>query len=135
LYGFAPASIVGNDIHTISNKNTIRLFRQPLNSKVSLTFSTGFSLNYSITKNTFIFLPKYYPDKYYSTNAIRFAPFISSNFIYKNDKNIVFKNINTYFELSTLDNYLWYYVKTGAFNFTDIWNLAIGINIPLIKKD
>ncbi len=46
LYGFAPSSIVGRDIHTISIKNSMGLFRQPLFNKALLGITTGFSFNY-----------------------------------------------------------------------------------------
>lgn len=131
LYGFVPESIGGQDIHTIASKNTFKLFEKSFTQCFSLTHSIGFSLNYSITKNTFIFLPKQYPDDYYAPNAIRFAPLFSFNFIYINKNITLFNNLNIYFEISTLDNYLWYYIKTRAFNFSDIWNLAIGSTIPL----
>lgn len=131
FYGYAPAKIVGYDIHTFSIKNSFRLVEFPLNYHWGMSFSTGFAINYAITNNTFLFLPKQYPDKYYGANAIHFAPFVSSNFIYKNDKNKIINNLNVYVELGTLDQYIWYYIKERAFGFRDIWNLAIGVRVPL----
>lgn len=132
LYGLVPASIGGEDIHTIANKNTFKIFQHSIVKNLSLIHSIGFSLNYSITNNTFLSLPEYYPDGYYAINAIRFAPLFSCNFIYINENFKLFNNINIYFEISTLDNYLWYYIKeTEAIGFSDIWNLAIGINYLL----
>jgi len=131
LYGFVPASIGGKDIHTIANKNTFKLFQKPITNNILFTHYIGFSLNYYVTDNTFLFLPKHYPEGYYATNAIRFAPLFSYNLICINENINLFNNVNIYFEISTLDNYLWYYIKTTAINFIEIWNLAIGTTIQL----
>lgn len=133
FYGYAPARITGYDIHTLSLKNSFRLTQFSLSYHWAMTLSGGFGINYAITNNTFLFLPKQYPDEYYAPNAIHFAPFVSSNFIYKNDKNKMLDNFDVYFELGTLDQYIWYYFKERAFSFADIWNLAIGVRIPLTQ--
>jgi len=125
FYGFVPKSIGGNNINIIAEKNTFRLYKQPLPKDHLLTCSIGFSIIYTITKNTFLFLPSHFPNDYYKTNAIRIAPNISFNLI-----NVP-KNISFYFDIGTLDNYLWYYIKSNCIDFTDIWSFAIGINIPL----
>jgi len=134
LYGYVPAFIGGNDVHTIANKNSFRLFHRPISKAWTYSNFIGFSLNYSITNDTYIFLPKQYPDGYYSANALHFAPFFSYNFVYANHDSRLFKKAHFYLELSTLDNYLWYCIKTNAIPFTEIWNLAIGTTIPLHQQ-
>ena len=56
FYGFVPEAIGGVDIHTIAYKNNFKIFQYPIATKLSLTHSIGFSLNYYITNNTFLFL-------------------------------------------------------------------------------
>lgn len=134
FYGFVPASEAYTNIHTIANKNTLMLYQHQITNNIIVKHSIGFSLNYSITKNTHLFNPKRYPENYYAPNAFHLAPLFSYNFFYINESFKIFKNINLYFEFSTLDNYLWYYMKTKAFNFGDIWNLAIGTTVLFNNK-
>jgi hypothetical protein len=134
LYGFSPASVTGSDIHTIANKNTIRIYQYPVSSTFSLALSAGFSLNYSITENTYLFFPSYYPGQYHRTNALRAAPFISLHFIFRKEGGGLLQNMRPYVEAGTLDNYAWYAMRTRSFGFAEIWNLAVGVNIPLRKS-
>lgn len=132
FYGYIPEFIGGANIHTISNKNTFKLIQFPFINKISLTHSIGFSIIYSKTNNTFFLLPKQYPENYYQQNALNFSPFFSyslSPINYNNDK--ILNKISLYFEISTIDKFLWYYFKTAAINFTELWNLAIGITIHI----
>jgi len=43
-------------------------------------------------------------------------------------------NDSFYFEAGSLDSYMWYYFKTRAFDFKDIWNLAAGIRIQVFRE-
>ncbi len=80
-------------------------------------------------------MPGYYPDNYYNTNALHFAPFVSFNLNFNNENVNILKNKTIYFDIGTLDTYIWYYLKTKAMNFTEILNLAIGVNFPLFIKE
>lgn len=53
FYGYIPEFIGGANIHTISNKNTLRLIQFPFINNISIANSIGFSINYSSTNNTF----------------------------------------------------------------------------------
>jgi len=131
LYGFIPKSLGGANIHTISNKNSILLFKQNIGKYLVLSRSVGVSVNRAFTKNTFTYLPNHYPENYYSPNAIHLAPFISYNFIYSNQLKEGLNQFNIFFEISTLDTYLYNYIRSSTVNFNEIWNLAIGSIIKL----
>lgn len=132
LYGHIPEFIGGANIHTISNKNTFKLIKFPFINKISVTNSIGFSINYSSTNNTFLKLPNHYPENYYQQNALSFNPLFSISFSYNNHYyNNVLNRIQLYFEFSTIDKYIWYYIKTSAINFFDIWSLGMGLIIIL----
>jgi hypothetical protein len=134
LYGFAPASVTGANIHTIAWKNSARLFNRPLNEKITFSFSAGVSLNYYMTRNTFLILPGEYPERYYFQNALHAAPYLSFDLMQEREKNNWFNRLGAYLELGTLDYYLWKFLESGSVGFSDIWNIAIGVNISLRKQ-
>jgi len=129
--GYIPKFISTNSITSIAIKNSFFFNNIKLNEKWIFSNSTGFASSLTFTNNNFIFLPDYMPKGYYLSNSFRLIPFISTNINYINNEKIFLKSFGFYIELSTVDNYLWYIIKTNKIDFFDIWSLAIGINIPI----
>jgi hypothetical protein len=88
----------------------------------------GTNLLYSITDNTYLKFPGYYPSDYYFANAVHFAPFLGLKIGSR-------KNISkfSYVELGTVDYYLINHIKYRRSEFTDCLNVCMGITVPLNK--
>ena len=129
LYGYVPASVSkAKEIHTITIKNTIPIFTKEIRA-ITLSPITGFTVSYETGNNSFLKLPGKYPKDYYSTNAFHFTFFIGAK-IHKdinNSKRI--NGIDFYFEVGTVDTYLWYAIRSKEVNINQIFSSAIGINL------
>jgi len=129
LYGYVPASVSkAEKIHTITVKNTFPIFNKKIN-KITLSPITGFTASFETGNNSFLKLPDKYPSGYYGTNAFHFSLFIGAkahkNFI--NQK--IMRGVDLYFELGTVDTYIWYAVLSKEVKINQIFSSAIGINL------
>ncbi len=129
LYGYVPESISkAEKIHTITIKNTFPILNKEIKT-IILSPITGFTASLETGNNSFLILPDKYPKGYYSTNAFHFTLFIGAkvhkNFI--NSKTI--KGSDLYFELGTVDTYLWYAILSKEVKINQIFSSAIGINL------
>jgi len=129
LYGYVPASISkAEKIHTITIKNTFPVFTKEIN-KIALSPITGFTASFETGNNSFLKLPDKYPKSYYNTNAFHFTLFIGAK-VHKNFGYQKFiKGADVYFELGTVDRYLWYAILSKEVKFNQILSSAIGINL------
>ncbi len=129
LYGYVPASTSKTEkIHTITLKNTFPIINKKINE---ITFSpiTGFTASFETGNNSFLRLPDKYPKDYYSTNAFHFTFFLGAR-IHKNFINPKLLNgAELYFELGTVDTYLWYAIISKQVKINQIVSSAIGINL------
>jgi hypothetical protein len=128
-YGYLPSSINGADVHTLAIKAVCNLFKYQINP-VNPAFYLGTSLTYSITDNTYMKYPDYYPNGYYSPNAFHLNPFLGATvelpcFLPGLDA------IWLYSEIGTVDYKIWYYIKNKTIDFDDIWNLCFGLTFHL----
>jgi len=129
LYGYVPVSISGAEkIHTITLKNTFPILNKDIKT-ITLSPIAGFTTSFETGNNSFLILPDKYPEGYYSTNAFHFTLFIGAkvhrNFI--NQK--IMRGVDLYFELGTVDNYLWYAILSKEVKINKIISSAIGINL------
>lgn len=129
FYGYVPSRVGGNTIRTVAVKNTVNLFSYHLGDKIFIKQQVGFSTNLAFTKRTYFKLPDYYPNNYYSPNAIHALPFLSQECILPLKSYCVVKKIGFYTELSAVDTYLYQSSKSKQVRFIDAWSLAIGIAI------
>jgi len=128
LYGFVPASISkAENIHTITFKNTFPIINKKIKTIITSPI-TGFAVSYETGNNSFVKLPDKYPDDYYRTNAFHFTFFIGAK-VHKEFTNpIIIKGIDFYFEIGTVDTYLWY-AMSQKINPTKIFSLSVGVNL------
>ena len=129
LYGFVPESVSEVEkIHLITIKNTFPLFTKEIGN-LTLSPIAGFTTSLETGNNSFLKLPDKYPEGYYITNAVHFTLFVGvsahKNFV--NSKS--FKGIDLYFELGTVETYLWYVITSKEVQMKDIFSSAIGVNI------
>ena len=129
LYGYVPVSISkAGKIHTITIKNTFSVFTKKVN-KFALSPITGFTASFETGNNSFLKLPDKYPEGYYGTNAFHFTLFIGA-LVHKDFTNSkIINGIDLYFELGTVDTYLWYAIISKEVKVNKIFSSAIGVNL------
>lgn len=85
MIGFVPEAIGGENLWSITFKNTIH----PESYLIDDDFSwrpiyLGVSVIYSLDKNTFVNQPDKYPDEYYPPTGLVFSPLVGTMMKYKN---------------------------------------------------
>jgi hypothetical protein len=129
IYGYVPVAISkSNEIHLMSLKNTFPLFRKKIGN-YTVSPIAGFTGSLETGNNSFLILPDKYPKGYYVPSAIHFTLFIGT-LVHKdfvNSKRI--KGIDFYYELGTVETYLWSAITSKEVALKDVFSSAIGINI------
>lgn len=131
LFGFVPESVSEvKKIHLITIKNTFPFFTKEVGD-FTLSPIYGFTASLETGNNSFLKLPNKYPDGYYITNAVHFTLFIGVSG-HKNFVNLkTIKGIDLYFELGTVETYLWYAITSKEVQLKEVFSSAIGVNIYL----
>lgn len=125
-YGYLPESVNSVEVHTVSAKGAFNFKRHKLSEKAFLNGYVGTNLLYTITDNTYLKFPGYFPSDYYFANAVHFAPFVGLKIGSR-------KNITkfSYIELGTLDYYLFNRFKYRRSKFSDCLNLCMGLTFSI----
>lgn len=129
MYGFVPkfASRADN-IHLITIKNTFPIYRKKIGENLTITPIAGIATTLDIGINSFTTLPSKYPDGYYFPTAIHFTLF-GGALIHKDfKKKKLFKGVDFYVELGTVETYLWYAITSKDVKINDIFSIATGVN-------
>ena len=129
LYGYVPVSISkANEIHLISIKNTFPLYRKKIGN-YTVSPIAGFTGSLETGNNSFLVLPDKYPKGYYVPSAIHFTLFIGV-LVHKDFWNSkIIKGIDFYYELGTVETYLWSAIISKEIGLNDVFSSAIGINL------
>ena len=129
LYGYVPVSISkANEIHLMSIKNTFPLYRKKIGN-YTVSPIAGFTGSLETGNNSFLVFPDKYPKGYYVSSAIHFTLFIGV-LVHKDfgiSKRI--KGIDFYYELGTVETYLWSAITSKEIGLNTIFSTAIGINL------
>jgi hypothetical protein len=115
LYGYTPAFHAGTDVHSLHFSVTLRPFdlRWQRFRCVPLYFGPG--LLYTFGDNYFVFVPKRYPvDNYYAPTALHWTAEIGLELDYLPNRDDFFERHGLYFELRTLDTFLYGYAENRA---------------------
>lgn len=128
LLGYVPPFISkAQKIHVITIKNTFPVYSKKLDNYI-LSPITGFTVSLETGNNSHLKLPSKYPEGYYFTNAFHFTFFVGG-MVHK-DLNLNRVNgVDLYFELGTVERYLWYAITSKEVHMNDIFSLAIGVNL------
>ncbi len=129
LYGYVPEHKGEATIHTFTIKNTFRLYQFNIKQKYNISPILGFSVSLEPGQNSYLRVPDKYPEGYYSTNSI-YACLnlgVKSKFIF--DEKRFFSSIETYAEINTLADYLFYNIIAQEDHNNIIYSLALGVNI------
>jgi hypothetical protein len=129
LYGFVSESVSKSDeIHLITIKNTFPIFRKELGKNFTISPIAGFATTYEIGANSFTTLPSIYPEGYYVPNAFHFTLF-GGAMVHKDFKDSkMIKGADFYFEVGTVETYLWYVITSKEVSTSDVFSTSIGIN-------
>jgi hypothetical protein len=129
LYGRVPSSISqAKDINIITLKNSFTFLHFPVKS-VTLSPLIGFTASYETGNNSFLKLADKYPEDYYGTNAFHFTLYVGANAYKSFKKSKSIEGIDLYFELGTVDTYLWYAILSDEITPAHIYSAAIGLNL------
>lgn len=124
MYGYLPKSKNDVEVHTLALKLGYVLREKSLSEKFKYALYCGTGITYSITKNTFVSPPDYFPDDYYKSNAFHFLPFAGINI---STKLIDEKYEGIYFEVGTSDEFIYNNFINGSNDKSSLFNLAIGL--------
>ncbi len=129
LYGYVPECKGEATIHTFTIKNTFRLYQFNIKQKYNISPILGFSVSLEPGQNSYLRLPDKYPEGYYSTNSIYACLNLGVKSKFKFDEKRFFNSIETYAEINTIADYVYYNLKAQEDWEDDIWSLALGVNI------
>ena len=130
-YGFTPRYKAENTLHT----SGIKFSYYPVKFKLFGDFSVipdvsiGISRVFADGAGTFTRLPSYYPEGYYAPNAFRFHFSLGGVFRYDLKTENFVQALELYVETTTNDLYIQYYMNYEPIKLTDIFSMAIGVNI------
>ena len=130
LYGYVPSiRSKAESIHLVTIKNTFPIFTKEFGNNYSISPIAGLGITYDAGTNTFTTLPSQFPKGYYISNAIHFTLFGGAKVHKDFTDNKIFKGIDYYFEVGTVESYLWYAITSKEVKITEAFSSAIGVNI------
>ncbi len=129
LYGFVPKSASkAENIHLITIKNTFPIYRKKIGENLTITPIAGIATTLDIGTTSFTTLPSKYPEGYYVPTAVHFTLF-GGVMVHKDFKKPkIFKGVDFYVELGTVETYLWYALATEEVDLVDVFSTSIGVN-------
>lgn len=122
MYGLVPSKYAKDPIHSVSLKGKyVSLNRDYIQSLQVSWLQLGLWFNYSFGDQYFLGLPSYYdPGYYYFPTALNVGLTLGSE--------VRYKKWGMYYELGTTEKRMINYVKnSGSINFSEIWNIGIGL--------
>ncbi len=129
LYGYVPKHKGEATIHTFTVKNTFRLYQFKIKQKYNISPTFGFSVSLEPGQNSYLRVPGKYPEGYYSTNSIYACLNLGVKSKFKFDEKRFFSSIESFIEVNTLADYLYYNIKAQENWENDILSLALGVNV------
>jgi hypothetical protein len=129
VYGYVPKMFGGVTVHSVTAKNTFPLYRFFIDKKRILIPYGAIGLNVEIGGRSFLTLPDNMPAGYYdfpkSTHLIG-----SAGVKYKHIMNRrSIRAVEFFAELTTVDAYVWYKMKSDEVKMRQILSSAVGIHL------
>lgn len=130
-YGFTPKYKADRNLHTTSLKFSYLPVKQRVFKNVSVlpVISFGSSRVFADGPGTFTRLPSYYPEGYYAPNAFRLHFGLGGALRYELPSKYFVKAVEFHMETTTNDLYFKYFFNYEAIKISDIFSLALTINI------
>lgn len=136
-YGYTTKQKANKRIHNIFVKGIVVPTTFDLKKGWMLAPQMGITISrqFSGAGNTFVRLPKTFPDGYYAPNALR-VHFNLGVRVRKHIKDYTFiKAIDFYAETTTNDLYMSYLLKSKEVQLRNIFSMALGINLIMFDKN
>lgn len=136
-YGFTTKQKADKRIHNVFAKGIVvpATFDLQKGWMLAPVMGIAISRQFSGAGNTFVTLPKTFPDGYYAPNAFRVHLNMGVR-VRKHIKDYTFiKAIEFYAETTTNDLYVSYLIKSKEVQFRNIFSLALGINLIMFEKN
>lgn len=129
LYGYVPESVSKSDkIQLITIKNTFPILTKEIGSNLTISPIAGFTASLDIRTNSFTKLPNKFLNKYYISNPVHFTLFTGASVHTDFINSKIFKGADFYFEVGTVETYLWYAIRSKEVSLNDVFSTAIGMN-------
>lgn len=136
-FGYTSKHKAANRIYNLFLKGIVVPYTWNLNNNWSLSPQTGITISrqFAGAGNTFTRLPKTYPDGYYAPNAFRFHFNIGLKVRKIISEEAFVKAVEFYVETTTNDLYMTYLFKSHEVGLTDIFSMALGLNVIIFNKN
>jgi hypothetical protein len=133
MYGYVPASLALTRIHTITAKNVFPLRRYDTKINQAIIPYLGLAVSVEVGGNAFLTLPEQYPKSYYdfpkSVHATAFGGVKLQQLFERHTRTL--RGIELFAEVGTVDVYVWYKVMSEDIKLTQMFSLALGVNLML----
>jgi hypothetical protein len=133
VYGYAPPSMTGVRIHTLTAKNIFPVYRFYLDKKQTLIPYGAIGLSLELGGRSFFRQPSNMPDSYYDfPKSIHLIPAAGFKLRHMTDHQRNFRGYEFFLEVTSVDVYVWYKLTSDEIRTQQILSLAAGIHF-LIK--
>ena len=133
VYGYAPPSLAGAHIHTVTAKNIFPLYRFYLNRKQTLIPYGAIGLSLELGGRSFFRQPSNMPDSYYDfPKSVHLIPATGVKLRHITDHQRHLHGYEFFLEITSVDVYVWYKLTSDKIRTQQILSLAGGVHF-LIK--
>lgn len=128
LYGYAPTSLVGTELHALSQKTSIApiIFRPRRGLRLAPLL--GYSANVAIGENYFLVLPDHYQD-YYWPSALRFWLFLGTRAEFLARERGPVRSVSAIAEIGAHDVYLHAWYGNASMTAADALSLSLALQV------
>lgn len=132
IYGYAPPSMAGVRVHTLTAKNIFGLYKVHLNKKQMLIPYAALGLSFEIGGRSFFSQPSNMPKNYY--NFPKSVHVVASGglkirYMASHCKNL--RGFEFFVETTTIDAYIWYKLRSNEVKLHHILSAAAGVHLLL----
>jgi hypothetical protein len=132
LYGYAPKSITGVSIHTITARNTIHIYRLHLSRQKTLIPYAALGVSIELGGRSFLTPPSVMPKGYYDAPKSTHIVFSGGlKFRHETQGKKHFRGTDFFLEATTIDAYAWYKFISDEIKLSQIVSLSFGVNLLL----
>jgi hypothetical protein len=130
VYGYAPPSVAGVRIHTVTAKNIFHLYRFYLSEKRTLIPYAGLGLSFEIGGRSFLTLPSNMPEGYYDfPKSVHLIASGGIKLRYVTNNSKAFRGFEFFAEACTVDAYVWYKFLSDEVKMRHIMSVAVGVHL------
>jgi hypothetical protein len=130
IYGYAPPSIAGVQIHTITAKNIFPLYRFYINRKQTVIPYGAIGVSLEVGGKSFFKQPSNMPRSYYDfPKSLHVIPALGVKLRHMTSHPKHFRGYEFFVETTTVDVYVWYKFTSDEVTMAQILSLAAGVHL------